>query len=275
MIFILLILSLQLPVAGGVAQTEDYRGTIKIGGTGGAYGVMSQVAAAFQKRYPQIHIDFSPNLGSTGGIKAVLAGVLDVGLCARPLTAEELRQGAVAVEYGRTPLILITSHKGGAINFTLKQIASLYLGEINTYADGAPIRLILRPRSDSNTSFLLGLSPEIAAAVLKAQAREGMVVAVTDQDNANALEKIKGAIGWMTLAQLISEKRALTPLAIENIMPSLETFSSGVYPYYKPFSVVIRPNPTKVIKFFLEFLTSAAGREILFNNGLLVDHKQP
>jgi phosphate transport system substrate-binding protein len=273
-IFILLILSLQLPVAGGDARTEDYREIIKIGGTGGAYGVMAQVSAAFQKKNPHMHIAFSPSLGSTGGIKAVLAGALDLGLSSRPLTAEELQQGAVAVEYGRTPLILVTSYRGAAINFTLEQIASLYSGKIKNYPDDTPIRLILRPRGDSDTSFLSGLSPEIAAAVLKAQTREGMIVASTDQDNANALERIKGAIGWMTLAQLISEKRSLTPLAIENIMPSLETFSSGVYPYNKPFSVVIRPNPTKVVKSFLEFLTSAAGRKILFNNGILVDQEK-
>jgi len=89
---------------------------------------MAQVAAAFQKRNPHMHIAFSPSLGSTGGIKAVLAGALDLGLSARPLTAEELQQGAVAVEYGRTPLILVTSYKGAAINFTLEQIAYLYGG---------------------------------------------------------------------------------------------------------------------------------------------------
>jgi phosphate transport system substrate-binding protein len=270
-----LMLCLLLPWSGSDARTEDDHGTIKIGGTGGAYGVMTQVAAAFQKRCPRVRVEFSPSLGSTGGIKAVLAGVLDLGLSARPLTEEERRQGAVAVEYGRTPLILVTSHKGTAINFTLKQIASFYSGEINSYPDGAPIRLILRPMTESDTAFLLSLSPEMAAAVRTAQARDGMVIVLTDRDNANTLEKITGAMGWMTLAQLISEKRPLTPVAIHNVRPGLDTLSSGAYPYYKTFSVVTGASPTQEVKSFMEFLTSSAGREILLQNGLLVDHQEP
>ncbi len=272
---ILLMLFLQLPVTGSEAQTENYQGAINIGGAGGAYGVMTQVAFAFQKKYPDVRIHFSPSLGSTGGIKAVLAGALDLGMSARPLTAEERRQGAAAVEYGRTPLMLVTSYRGAGINFSLREIASLYSGAINSYPNGAKIRLILRPWDDSDTSFLLSLSPEIAESVPKAQEREGMVVAVTDKDNADALEKIRGAIGWMTLAQFISEKRALARVTIENIRPSLETLSSGAYPYYKTFSVVTGANPSPLIKSFIEFLLSTETREILLKNGVLVDVKKP
>jgi phosphate transport system substrate-binding protein len=274
-LFILLMLSLQTPLMGSYARATDYQGTIKIGGTGGAYAVMTQVTTAFQKKYPKVRFYFPASLGSTGGIKAVVAGALDLGLSARPLTEEELRQGAVAVEYGRTPIMLVTSYKGPGINFTLREIASLYLGEIRAYPDGAPIRLVLRPMLDSDTSFLLSLSPEIAAAVRQAHAREGMILAVTDQDNADTLEKIRGAIGWMTLAQLISEKRALTPLTIDGIMPGLETLASGAYPYSKPSFVVAGANPTPLVKSFIEFLTSRESREILLKNGILVDGKRP
>ena len=275
MALILLILSLLFPLILSSVRTEDYHGNLKIGGTGGAYGVMTQVAEAFKKKYPQIRVDFPHSLGSAGGIKGVLAGALDLGLSARPLTAAERGQGAVATEYGRSPLMLVTSHQGGVINFTLKQIASLYSGEIKSYADGSPVRLILRPLADSDTSFLLSLSPEMAEAVRKALSREGMIIAYTDQDNANTLEKIKGAMGWMTLSQLISEKRSLTPLPIDNVKPSLDSLSSGAYPYCKTFSVITGPNPTPMVKSFMEFLTSAAGRKILLTNGLLVERKKP
>ena len=274
-VFLFLMVSLQLSLMGSYARATDYQGTIKVGGTGGAYGVMNEVAAAFQKKYPLVRFYFSPSLGSTGGIKAALAGALDLGLSSRPLNAAELRQGAVAVEYGRTPVMLVTSQKGAGINFTLKEIASLYAGEIETYPDGVPIRLVLRPLVESDTAFLLSLSPEIADAVRKAHAREGMIVATTDRDNADTLEKIRGAIGWMTLTQLISEKRSVTPLVLEGVRPSLETLASGAYPYSKPFSVVTGANPTPLVKAFSEFLTSGEVREILLKNGLFVDARKP
>jgi len=273
--YILFIFCLLLPVAGMVAGAADYQGTIRLGGTGGAHGLMTQVTAAFQKKHPEVRFLFSPSLGSTGGIKAALARALDLGLSARALTAEELRQGAVAVAYGRTPMMLVTSHKGVKMNFTLEQIASLYAGDLKSYADKTPIRLILRPLADSDTDFLLGLSPQVAAAFRKAQAREGMIVAVNDQDNAMAMEKIKGAMGWITLAQVLSEKVPVTPLTIGNIMPSLETMAAGAYPYYKSFSVVTGAKPTPLAQAFIGFLTSIEAREILLQNGLLAEDKRP
>jgi len=188
---------------------------------------------------------------------------------------DAVHQGAVALEYVRSPYILVTSHEGAGVNFTLKQIASLYAGEIKSYPDGTPIRLILRPETEFNTRLLKSLSPEIDKAVQKSQSRDGMILAITDQENAEMLERVKGAIGWTTLGQVISEKRSVIPLPIDNITPSLETFASGTYPYYRPFFVVTEAKPTPLAKSFIEFLTSAEGREILSKNGNSVDVIKP
>ena len=102
-----------------------------------------------------------------------------------------------------------------------------------------------------------------------------MIVAVNDQDNGNVLERISGAIGWITLAQLISEEREVTPLPVNNISPTQANFDSGVYPLFKAFSVVINAQPTPLVKSFLEFLASAQGRELLLKNGYVVDAKKP
>ena len=142
------------------------------------------------------------------------------------------------MEYARTPLLLVTSHKGAGVNFTLKQIASLYNGENRSYPDGTPIRLIMRPEVEIDIHLVRSLSPEIDAASQRAQLREGMSVAVTDHDNGEMLVRTRGGIGWMTLAQLISENLELAPLPIDNILPSQANFDSGKYPLFRSFSVV-------------------------------------
>jgi len=271
----LLLVALQLPVTATRVLAADYSGTLKIGGTGAAIGTISLVAAAYQKKYPGVRFVFPPSLCSTGGIKAVIGGALDLGLSSRPLTEAEARQGAVALEYARTPVLLVTAHKAAGVNFTLTQVASLYAGDIASYPDGTPIRLIIRPDYDVDTRLLRSLSPEMDLAVQKAQSRAGMIVAVTDHDNGEMLEKISGAIGWMSLAQLIPEKRAVTPLPLDNILPSQANFASGIYPLFKSFSVVTGAQPTPLAKSFLEFLTSAEGRAILLRNGHFIDVKQP
>ena len=272
---VLLTVALQLPITANGVLAADYQGTLKIGGTGAAVATITQVAAAFQKKHPGVRLVFPPSLGSSGGIKAVIAGALDVGLNSRPLTEAEGGHGLVVAEYARTPLLLVTSHQGAGVNFTLKQIAALYNGEIPSYPDGAPIRVIMRPEVEIDIHLVRGLSPEIDAALHRAQAREGMFVAVNDQDNAEMLTKTMGAIGWITMAQLISENLELTPLPIDNILPSQANFASGKYPLFRSFSVVTRAQPSPLTKAFLEFLTSAEGRTILERNGHLLDVKQP
>ena len=161
----------------------------------------------------------------------MMAGALDVGLNSRPLTEAERDHGLVVMEYARTPLLLVTSHKGAGVSFTLKQLAALYSGEITSYPDGTPLRLIMRPEVEIDTHMVRGLSPGIDAAIHRAQLREGMSVAVTDQDNAEMLVKITGAIGWMTMAQLISENLGLTPLPIDDLArPNQANFASGKDP---------------------------------------------
>ena len=189
--------------------------TIKIGGTGGAMGAMNELARAFRKKHPGMDIIFVPNLGTSGGITAVTAGAIDIGLSGRPLNRSELASGLREVEYARSPFVFVTAHTATGMNLTLDQIARIYRGEVKKWPDGIPIRLILRPEGDADTIMLKSISPDLREAVGKAQSREGMTMALTDKDSADAIEKIKGAFGTSTLTQIISEKRALIRAAAE------------------------------------------------------------
>ena len=56
--------------------------TLTFSGTGGALGMMNILGAAFAEANPGVTVDVLPSLGSGGGIKAVLAGAIDLGLSA-------------------------------------------------------------------------------------------------------------------------------------------------------------------------------------------------
>ncbi len=272
LIFPMVLALLQFPLTGAAA---NFQGTLRIGGTGAALGTISQVAAAYGKQHPEVRIIIPPSLGSNGGIKAVLAGALDVGLSSRPPTEAERRQGAVALEYARSPLLLVTAHQGAPANFSFRQIAALYNGDLKTFPDGSPLRLVLRPEAEIDLGTVRSMSPEIDAAVTKAQSREGLLVAVTDQDNGKLLTNVKGTLGWMTLAQITSEELSVTPVAIDNIAPSKANFASGKYPYNRFFWAITGPHPSTLAASFIEFLTSAPGQAILLSQGQFAAVKKP
>jgi phosphate transport system substrate-binding protein len=272
---VFLTVALQLPVTASAFPGPDYRGTLRVGGTGAAIATITQEAAAFQKKYPDVRFVFPPSLGSSGGIKGLMAGALDVALSSRPLSEAERGHGLLQTYYARTPLLLVTSYKGAEVSFTLKHIAALYNAEIQSYPDGTPLRIIMRPEIEIDILQVKGLTPEIDAAIHRAELREGMTVAVNDQDNAKTLMKTKGALGWMTMAQLLSEDLDLAPVPIGTIPLNRENFASGAYPLFRSFSVVTGAQPTPLVKAFVAFLSSSEGRAILERNGHFIDVKQP
>ena len=238
--------------------------TITIGGTGCALSGIKDVAAAYRKKHPETMITIVPSLGSSGGIKALLAGSLDLALSARQLNSDEQAQGAEMVQYARTPFVFATNEAAlAARGFTLEQVASLYSGETTTWPDNDSVRLIIRPEADTDTHLLKEMSPAMAKAVQKALSREGILTAVTDQENAGMLEKLHGAIGTMALSQIVSEKWALYALPLNKVTPSAKSLANGTYPYFKSFFAVTKSGSRPAVQRFLAFLLSPEGRAIL------------
>ncbi len=243
---------------------------LKIGGTGCALGGIKEVAVAFQKKHPEISIRIIPSLGSGGGIRAALAGSLDIALSARPLTDHETAAGASAIEYARTPFAFVTASVARERSITLLQAAAIYSGEMLEWPDHTPIRLIIRPESDTDTVLLKEMSPAMEKAVRRALSREGMLVAITDQENADLLAKVKGAFGAATLSQLVSEKLPLRALSLDGVQPSLASLAGGTYPYFKVYFAVTGPRSSPAAKRFVDFLFSPEGRAVLTRTGHLV-----
>lgn len=249
---------------GPLAAVAD---TLKVGGTGSALGTMKVLADAYRASRPDTQIVVVPALGSSGSIKAVAAGVLDIGLSGRPLKPAEREQNLAEREVARTPLVLASmrAHAG----FRLSDIARIYGGTPQTWPDGSPLRPILRPETDSETALLRAMSPEINRAMTIAYARPGVHIAITDQDSADAIEKIPGGLGTSTLALIVSEQRTINALPLNGVAPSVAALMRGSYPYFKPLYLIMPQNPSGPARAFAAFIQSRQGTRILSDNGYL------
>lgn len=263
----LLWVCLIFPGAGSADQADPVATRIRIGGSGGPLGTMQLLAEAFKKIHSQATVVIVPSLGSSGGIKALRAGAIDLALTSRPLRDAERGLDTSATEYARTPFVFAAAVGTNVLAITTPELIGIYTGERKTWPDGRPLRLVLRPDTESDTDIVKSLSPEMNLAVKTAQGREGMIMALTDKASADSLETIPGALGATTLAQIISEKRALQPLALNGVTPSLKALAEGRYPYYKTFFMVSGPKTSPLTQQFAVFVRSAAGREILEKNG--------
>ncbi|MEO8332586.1 MAG: substrate-binding domain-containing protein [Gallionella sp.] len=263
--FVLALLSadLLLPTCGFAAM-------LRIGGTGADLGTMQLLADAIRKHSPDTKINIQPSIGSSGGISAVLAGALDIAISSRPLKDDERAKGAQEWLYARTPFVFATEQQLPQTQLTLKEIIGIYDGSLTKWKDGTTIRIILRPETETDTALLKKYIPGMEAAMGKAYLRRGPPIATTDQDAADKIQQISGAVGSSTLALILGENRPLKALAINGIAPTLENLANGTYSMTKPLYLITGAHLTAEAKRFVDFMRSKEGATILQHTGHLV-----
>src|SRR5665647_246040 len=119
----------------GAAVAEE----LKIGGTGAALGTMHRLAEEFSAGNSDIQVTTVPSLGSSGSIKAVLAGAIGLAVTSRAMNESDRKLGAVEMEYARTPFVFAVSTKSKVTAITSGELADIYAGRMVAWADGSPV----------------------------------------------------------------------------------------------------------------------------------------
>jgi phosphate transport system substrate-binding protein len=243
--------------------------TVRIGGTGSSTGIMQVLGDAYSRNNPGIRLTVIPGMGTTGSLAALAAGKLDIAFVPRPLKTEESTRGLAATEFARTPFVIAVKRDHPVSAITLDELARYYAAPNPTWPDGARVRVVMRPAEDSDSERLRAISPAIAAAVDQAMQRPGMIIAATDQDTADILQRTPGALSTLTLGLILAERRPLKALAIDGRKPSLAALESGSYPYAKTLYAFTAAGTGSAAKRFLAFAHSDAGTAILRQHGFL------
>jgi phosphate transport system substrate-binding protein len=176
-------------------------------------------------------------------------------------------EGGVARAYDKSPFALAAYPGVVDKNLTTRDIIDIYSGKKINWSNGKRIRLILRPLTDSDSDVLQTITPEMAAALKSAHAREGMKIAITDEESASAIESTPGGLGSSMACLIASEKSRLKPLAINGVAPSVKTLADGSYPYFKTFYLVTKSDPSPSSRQFIEFVLSRQGARLLSSLG--------
>jgi phosphate transport system substrate-binding protein len=230
----------------------------QIGGTGMGLEVTRLLVAAMNQGGTGVSANILPSLGSSGGIDALLEGVLDIALSARPLKKAETGKGAHDAACVRTPFVLASS----LLTMTgLKSadVAALFGDPGAVWPNGVPLRIVLRSRDDSDNLFLTDNFPGMSAALHAARKRPDVPVAATDQDNAEFAQTIAGSLAVLSLLQIEAERLQLKPLALDGVPPTLDDLLAGTYTPAKTLCLVLPARPSEEALRIIAFARSAAG----------------
>jgi phosphate transport system substrate-binding protein len=251
------------------AQPGDARADIlRTGGTGSASAMLRQIGKAFAAQAPGTSIEIVPALGSTGAISAVLDSALDFAVSARPLTPEETAKPLTQTVLARTVFGLASSYPNPG-NIASSDVAGFFTSPTSAWPDGTPLRIILRPKSEFDSTLLAQAFPNMAGAIEQLRLRSEIPVAATDQDNVRMAERMPGSLVPTTLAQMQTEKPNLHFLTIDGVAPTLENFERAAYPYHKDFYFILPARRRASLERFVAFLRSPEGAQLLREAGSL------
>jgi phosphate transport system substrate-binding protein len=232
--------------------------------------MLKPMIEAYLKTNRDVRIEIEKPLGSSGAIRALMAGALEVVASSRALKPEEVAQEAQLREYGRTPLVIVSEKSVQKLNITTKELEEIYTGSNSKWQNGETIRLVIRPREDMDTQILRGLSPGMNNAITTSLLRRGMLVAVTDLDAYTTISKTPGALGASGLTNLKTEKLPLNILTLNGVAPTPKNLANGSYPISKGIYFVTSSRTTRDVQKFINFVYSPQGRAIASKVGVLV-----
>ncbi len=238
---------------------------IIMGGAGADLATFKLLREAYKKYHPDSQIEILPSIGSGGAVRGVSSGRVDIGLMARPMQEQEKQHDLTAVHYADTALVYVVAQGHPQKNIDTDTLTALYCGEPVLHS----LKVILRPRRDSDTLLLEQQLPDLIPALNRAFERKGVPVGMTDQSTIDLLLETENAIATSSLSLVISEQRPLQVLSLNGVKPSLESLADKSYPLRKKLFMVHDGTLTDSESQFLEFVFSAEARGILKRTGHL------
>ncbi len=209
------------------------------------------------------------SIGTGGAVRAVMDGVIDVGLASRTLSPKETSKGVVQTPMARSVLAFATHRTLGVQALTTQQLLDIYAGRTARWPSGEPVVPLLREEGDSGMRAIAARSKTLAEAMSNARRDGRALVFHTDQEMRDALLAIEGAVGPLDVGIIELEALPIEALTLDGVQPTAQEAAAGRYPFTKSLYWLTDGPPKGQAARFLEFATAPAQRAALEVHGYL------
>ncbi|MEM1347652.1 MAG: substrate-binding domain-containing protein [Myxococcota bacterium] len=217
--------------------------SITVAGTGAALPLVRALAQRWRAHRPTgSPIDIPGSLGSSGGVRALRDGVIEVALISRPLKSEE-REGLVVHPLARTPLVFATQGASGGVR--AQELEAIYSGVKLEWENGRRIVPLFREEGDSGHARIATWRPSFG----RMASSRGMdaslgLLAYSDTQLLDALVSVDGAIGWVDLGVLSLTGAPVEPLVLDGKDPRAD----AEYPLWRTLYAVTREDAPEEVR---------------------------
>ncbi len=234
--------------------------TITVAGSTSVMPFTEKLAEHFMVDHPELVVDVQGG-GSTAGIQACLNRTVNIGMSSRQLKEGETSLREIIICYDGISVVV---HAGNPINgLSLKQVADIFAGRITNWRElgwvNRKIDVITREEGSGTRGSFEDL-------VMKGQEIDDAIMV---QDSNGSVKEIVAtdpyAMGYISLGLVDKRVKAL---AIDGIMPTVQSIKSKDYRIVRPFLYLTNGDPAPYVKPFISYVLGD-GQRVLKKEGLI------
>lgn len=258
--------------AGGSKDTSSSNekglsGTYSFGGSTTVAPIAEGVCEQMMEENDGLTISYE-GVGSSSGMKGVLAGTFTLGGASRDLKQSELDAGLVPVVIAKDGISIVANGNVTVANLSLTQLADIYSGKISNWSEvgGANATIVVCNRDES--SGTRGAFQEIVLG--KVDYRKDAQICKENGDVAQTVASTPNAIGYVGLGFLETVKKGGgKALMIDGVAPSIDTVIDGSYKVSRGLNVATLGEATGIEKAFIDYCLSPKGQAIVEDAGFI------
>ncbi len=261
---------LVLSMAPGFAAAAHAGDRIVVTGSSTIAPLMAEIGKRYEKLHPGLRIDVQSG-GSTRGVTDVRAGLSDIGMVSRAMTAGE--SDLLAYEIARDGVAIILHRDNPLTELSNRQIVDIYTGRATDWADvgGKPGKITVVNKAEGRSTL------ELFLAHFGLGVRD-IVAHVVIGDNQQGIKTVSanpGAIGYVSIGTAEFEASVGTPvklLGLEGVPASVANVKNGTYPLSRPLNLVVRPADRERLEPVTSFARSADVDDIVADQFFVPSH---
>lgn len=250
--------------AGDLDAFKALAGTLKISGGTAHIPVMKEVAKRIMRFNPEIRISIAGG-GSGVGIKQVGEGLVDIGNSGRKPTSEEIGKYNLKLFKWAVDGVATVVNPGNPVrSLTAKQLRKIFAGKTGNWkAVGGPeLGIDLYTRDKASGTRAVFWKKVLAGGEISAKAN----FVISNGAMKAAVAGDPGAIGYVSVGFIDD---SVAPVALDGVMPSLDTVKSGKYPVARGLYSNTRGEPKGLARAFIDYLFSPEGQKIVAAKGFI------
>ncbi len=240
------------------------QGILKIAGGTAHIPVMKEAAKMIMTENPNIRITIAGG-GSGVGIKQVGEGIVDIGNAGRKPTEQEIAAYDLhVVKWAIDGVGVVVNPHNSVTSLTTSQLQDIFSGRIANWKElggnDREINLYDRDAASGTRAVFW------AKALKKTDVSKKADIVVSNGAMKTAIAGDPYGIGYVSVGHIDA---TVTPIALDGVVPTLETVKNGTYPVARGLYSLTKGEPVGLDKLFLQFLLSPTGQKLAVDKGFI------